>query len=384
MVKEITRNIPRETERILWACTAGRCEFRGCNRILYRSPVTGEPVNISEKAHIYSFSKDGPRSWGPFSSKKHELNDVSNLMLVCHDCHKTIDQDKDGERYTADLLIDWKRQHELRIAVVTGIHPGKKSHVVLYGANIGEHYSSLDQEAAVEAMFPDWYPEGNRPVSLSMSCIHEDQTSTYWTTEANHLTKAFERDIRPRIEEANPCHFSLFCLAPQPLLILLGTLFSDKVPVEVYQLHREPQTWKWQSHPEGFAFKINPPESTDYNPALIISLSDRISHDRITSIFSDNVSIWELTITDPHNDFLRSQAQLTMFRETLRKLLISIKEAHGQSRPLKIFPAMPVACAVEFGRVRMPKADMPWIMYDQNNKAGRFIETIPMIGGKNE
>lgn len=384
MVKEITRAIPRETDRELWARSAGRCEFNGCNRILYQSPVTGESVNISEKAHIYSFSKDGPRGWGPFSLKTHDLNNVANLMLVCHDCHKTIDQDKDGKRYTADLLIDWKRQHELRIAVVTGVHPGKKSHVVLYGANISEHLSPLDPEVAIDAMFPDWYPEGNRPVSLSMSCTHEDQTSAYWTTEADHLIKAFNRDIRPRIEEANPCHFSLFCLAPQPLLMLFGTLFSDKVPVEVYQLHREPQTWKWQSHPEGFAFQINPPKNTDHDPALVVSLSARISYDRITSILSENVSIWELYITDPHNDFLRSQAQLIMFRETLRRLLISIKEAHGQSRPLKIFPAMPVACAVEFGRVRMPKADMPWVIYDQNNKAGRFIETIPMIGGKNE
>ena len=67
MVKEINRAIPREIERELWARSAGRCEFNGCNRILYQSPVTAESVNISEKAHIYSFSKDGPRGWGPFS-----------------------------------------------------------------------------------------------------------------------------------------------------------------------------------------------------------------------------------------------------------------------------------------------------------------------------
>jgi len=384
VIRRITRNIPRETERLLWACAAGRCQFSGCNRILYRSPVTRETVNISEKAHIYSVSKDGPRGWGLFASKKHDLNHASNLMLVCHDCHKTIDQDKSGERYSADLLSEWKRQHELRVAVVTGIHPDKKSHVVLYGANIDEQHSPLHPSAAVEAMFPDRYPAGARPINLSMSCTHEELTSAYWMTEANHLRRVFDRDIRPRIQEANPCHFSLFCLAPQPLLILLGTLFSDRVPVDVYQLHREPQTWKWCSHPEGFSFKVSEPENVDCDPVLIVSLSDRVGRDRITSILTSNVSIWELSVPDCHNDFLRSQAQLTMFREALRKLIISIKEAHGQSQPLKIFPAMPIACAVELGRVRMPKADMPWIIYDQNNKAGRFIETIPMIGGVDE
>jgi hypothetical protein len=63
--------------------------------------------------------------------------------------------------------------------------------------------------------------------------------------------------------------------------------------------------------------------------------------------------------------------------------MVSIKEAHGQNHPLRIFPAMPVACAVELGRVRMPKGDMPWIIYDQNNKAGGFIETVSIIGGQN-
>jgi hypothetical protein len=384
MVKEVTRYITRETERVLWAHSAGRCEFNGCNRILYQSPITKEPVNISEKAHIYSISKYGPRGWGTFLTNKEKLNNVSNLMLVCHDCHKTIDEDKDGRQYTGDLLSEWKKQHEQRVAIVTGIRPNKKSHVILYGANIGEQNSPLQVEAAIEAMFPEWYPAEDRTVNLSMSGTHEDQTKEFWKTESTHMLRVFNRDIRPRIEEADPCHFSLFPLAPQPLLILLGTLFTDKVPVEVYQLHREPQTWKWQSHPEGFCFRVNQPENVRHDPILIISLSDRISPTRITSILTGNVSIWEITIADCHNDFLRSQAQLSMFRETVRRLMVSIKEAHGQDRPLRIFPAMPVACAVEFGRVRMPKADMPWIIYDQNNKVGGFIETISIIGGENE
>ncbi len=114
---------------------------------------------------------------------------------------------------------------------------------------------------------------------------------------------------------------------------------------------------------------------------LIISLSDKVNHERITSIFGQNVSIWELTIEEYHNDFLRSQAQLAMFRETVRKLMVAIKEKCGQSTPLSIFPAMPVSCAVEFGRVRMPKADMSWIIYDQNNKEGKFIKALEISGG---
>ena len=53
-----------------------------------------------------------------------------------------------------------------------------------------------------------------------------------------------------------------------------------------------------------------------------------------------------------------------------------IKEKHGQKTPLLIFPAMPVSCSIELGRIRMPKADMPWQIFDQNNKSGRFNNAI--------
>ncbi len=219
MSKEVTRYIGREIERELWARAAGRCQFNGCNQILYKSPVTQERVNISEKAHIYSFSEEGPRGWGPFKKNKKAINDISNLMLVCHACHKVIDQDEKGIRYSARLLKQFKWQHEQRVYLVTGISSNKKSHVVMYGANIGEEKSPLQYIEAVEAIFPNWYPAEERPVNLSMSCEHEDKTAEYWETENSNLKAIFERNIIPRIKENNPAHFSLFTLAPQPLLI---------------------------------------------------------------------------------------------------------------------------------------------------------------------
>jgi hypothetical protein len=43
--------------------------------------VTQERINISEKAHIYSFSEEGPRGWGPFKSDKKAINNIDNLLL---------------------------------------------------------------------------------------------------------------------------------------------------------------------------------------------------------------------------------------------------------------------------------------------------------------
>lgn len=380
---KLTRAIKREVERELWGRAAARCEFSDCNRLLYKSPVTQEAVNLAEMAHIYSFSKVGPRGWGIFTRTPSALNDVGNLMLVCHDCHKKIDQDKKGERYSADLLKKWKAEHESRVRIATGISANKKSHVVLYGSRIGDENSPLQTAVAFDAMFPDWNPADDRSVNLSMQSALDDSTKEFWITEAAHLRKEFDRHIRVRVSEAQPNHFSVFALASQPLLILLGSLFTDKVPAVVYQPHREPKTWKWQPHPDGFQFRINEPADKSGIPVLVFSLSAKIASERVESVLGVKVSIWEVTIDQPHNDFLRSEAQLSMFREAVRKLMVVIKAAHPIAADLKVFPAMPVSCAVELGRVRMPKADLPLVIYDQNHKHQKFIETIT-IGGNHE
>lgn len=378
LAEEITRYIKRELERELWARAAGRCQFSGCNRILYKSPVTQDHVNISEKAHIYSFSEKGPRGWGPFKKNPRKLNDVSNLLLVCHDCHKVIDQDDKEQKYPASLLLEWKEQHEQRVEIVTGISPHKKSYIVLYGANIGNEKSLVQYNLAVEAVFPERYPTSNSPIELSMSWQNDDSKFDYWETEKTNLNRNFQSRIRPIIEVDQQAHFSLFALAPQPLLIHLGALFTDKIPVDVYQPLREPKTWRWQKYPDNFKFIITEPANYDRQPILVFSLSGKITEDRIVSVVGGNINIWEVSVGEDflHNDFMQSEIQLKKFRQTVRKLLVLIKQKHGQSTPLHIFPAMPVSCAIELGRVRMPKADVPWIIYDQNNKRNAFIKTI--------
>ena len=382
MVKE-ARNIKKEVERELWARAAGRCQFDGCNIVLYRSPVTQETVNIAEKAHIYSFSEKGPRGWGPFARNQNSINSIQNLMVVCHGCHKKIDQDKQGERYSSELLIGWKQAHESRVEIVTGIQPDKKSHVVFYGANIGTEKSPIDYIGCVQAMFSQWYPAQERPVALSMHSELRDFTPEYWMAERVHLKSVFERNIVPLVNQDNCKHFSVFALAPQPLLIQLGALFTDKISVETYQLHREPKGWSWCEEPDKAEFIVRRPENVGAAPVLLVSLSDHVAGERITRVLGDDVSIWEVTIGNPHNDFLKSKAQLSNFRKVLRQLMVEIKQVHGNQTPLHIFPVMPVACAVELGRIRMPKAEMPWHIYDQDIKAKEFVNAIEITGEVN-
>lgn len=372
------RDVKLSVQMMLWGKAGGRCEFNGCNHLLWKSHITQESVNIAQKAHIYAFSPAGPRGNREIPKKK--LRDIENLMLVCDACHKTIDQDKKGIRYSAELLHRWKIEHERRIEIQTGISPNKKSHVLFYGAKIGQVDSPLSFNSAAIAMFPVRYPADDKAIELStINSSFEDCSGEFWQIEEANLITKYKQRVRERLAERNIHHLSVFALAPQPLLIRLGSLLTDINEVQVYARSREPQGWQWRNCPRDFRYIVQEPNQQNGLPALILSLSANVSDDRIKEVLGRRITFWRVAIRRPNNDFLKSKSQLREFRDLARDLMVKIKNMHGQKAVLNIFPAVPAAIAVEIGRIRQPKADLRWQIWDQIGEDQPFVRAIKII-----
>jgi SMODS-associated and fused to various effectors sensor domain len=204
----------------------------------------------------------------------------------------------------------------------------------------------------------------------------QDRDAAYWSVEFANLVSKVNTRVRERLANGEVSHLSVFALAPQPLLVVLGSLLTDLPKADVFQLHREPSGWNWPAVRKTPAFEISEPRECHGPAALVLSLSASITHDRITSVLGDDASIWTVTIPRPNNDFTKSRGQLAAFRMEMRPLFDRIKARHGQTARLHIFPAASASIAVELGRIRMPKADMPWTIYDQVNHRGGFISAV--------
>jgi hypothetical protein len=269
-----------------------------------------------------------------------------------------------------------KRKHEERIELLGSLTHEKQSHVLLYGANIGGQSAPLSSKNATEAMLPEWYPAESQPLEIGLrNSSIDDKTADYWQLESLHLEAKIAQQLRPRLAQGNIHHLSVFAIAPQPLLILLGTLLSDIPAAEVYQRHREPPGWKWLDSGKYPAFIEVEPNEASGPPALVFSLSGTIVDERIRTVVP-NASIWKVSIPIPHNDFLKTRQQTRDFRSLMRRMMDKIKAQHGQSATIHIFPAMPVALAVELGRIRMPKADLPFDVYDEDRGQGGFRHAL--------
>jgi hypothetical protein len=226
-------------------------------------------------------------------------------------------------------------------------------------------------------MVPHRYPADRTPLVLGLvNSSFEDAKSDFWTVEAAQLRAMLEQSVRPRLRSGEISHISIFALAPQPLLILLGSLLSDIPAAEVFQLKREPRGWGWEEEPAEFSYIVQEPKGTYGAPALVFALSATVDDGRIHSVLGTATSIWRVTIPLPHNDFLKSRKQTQVFREQIRILMDRIKTCHGESAVINVFPAMPVALAVEFGRILMPKADLALRVYDENKGLGGFVHAM--------
>jgi hypothetical protein len=120
-------------------------------------------------------------------------------------------------------------------------------------------------------------------------------------------------------------------------------------------------------------FEIQPPQYPAKTVALKIGLSGTITDKRITSVLSEDVAIWSLSARARHNDMMRYPEDLQEFRCLMRRLFDDIKATEADT--IHVFPAVPVSAAIEIGRVWMPKADLPLVVYDETRGRG-FVQRL--------
>ena len=104
-----TRNYSQKTLKILFALSGNQCAEPGCTEPIIALSTNASPaLVVGQIAHIFAISEDGPRGKAGLTEK--ELNQVSNLILLCPTHHVKVDGQY--ETYPSTMLTEWKTKHE--------------------------------------------------------------------------------------------------------------------------------------------------------------------------------------------------------------------------------------------------------------------------------
>lgn len=371
-----SRNIKEETTRMLWAVSAGICEFSGCTNRLYTHHVTKENVNLAKRAHIYAFSQGGKR----YSPLKHtdKINEFDNLMLVCDRCHDLIDSP--NTEYSAEQLIQMKREHEERMYILTSIKSDLQSEVIIYTCAVGDKQVSIKEYDAVASITPEHYPARMPPISLHQKLELFDYEDGFWAT----MSRDLERQVRRILPSIKDKHISLFAVAPQPLLFKLGRLLNRNYDVDVRQSQGDISHWRWPTKEKTIELVTDQLSCGEvYNKAAItIEISAQLSEVEIAKVF-DGYDVHRIVAPNGGPQSIRSMADLQAVTCKYRELLNKIRLESAPDVQVALLFIAPASVSIEAGRQLM-KGDPHITVYDRNALTKAWIPALHFPGAEEQ
>ena len=234
--------------------------------------------------------------------------------------------------------------------------------VIIYCANMqNTNWSIGDYKPALS----ERHIEREINLSIVNSIQQPKHGDSFWEMERSALIANFEKKVLPLLDE-NKC-FSVFGLAPIPLLILLGNQFAGRSNVDIYQIQKNPSSWKWQKTYHRLNIKtVWHNKVTDSNEAILIfSVSGIVNLKNISSVLAiSQYSVVELSIEQPYDDCLRSKKQLDECMEEFRKAKEVLNSMGVQK--IHLFAAIPPALAISIGQAYNRNYDAALITYDFN------------------
>ena len=373
---ERARNVPFKTIYYLFTRAGGRCEFRGCNTYLLEHHVTGNLGNYGEKGHVYAFRERGARGLEP--NRPENIHHISNLIFLCHPCHKLVDIVRPDD-YPIALLRQFKQEHEDRIYTLTAVTQNRKTVPIVFKGLVADRDTQVSDNELLEAVLPN-YPVFRDKLTVDLSPIPDTPDAPFWTIGQRKIDAELDRLDNLGRSYGDDLHLSIFALAPIPLLMYLGFKLSDKRRTSLFQRHREPESWKWKDGPGVAKYQTELVSSGSRDVAMLLNLSGQNSKEAVIETIGPGAAIYELTLSNPEPSprYLDTLDDLVRFRSEYEHLLAHIRSEHPRASRVHVFPAVPAPVAVMCGLVRLPKVDPPFAIYDRDKRSGGFTYCLEL------
>jgi hypothetical protein len=362
---------PAETLK-LWVAAGGRCQYHGCNHYLLEDELTGFSLNLAERAHVVGATDASGSPRGRSDLPLAVRNEVANLLLLCRDHHKLIDELID--EHGVEGLAAMKHRHEERIRLLTGLDEEAETAVLrvvggIRGAPVEIPRDAVHAAVRADGRFPRYrFALAGEDIEVDLRGLPEEGGPAYWESGERVIAA---QAARLRQAQGPIRHLSVFALTRIPLLVALGFHLDDKIPVSIYQRRRDgtgDNGWGFdpEAEPTSFQFKrISAEDGT--RVALAVSLTAPIGRD-VLALSADRI-VYEIEPQDaPHSrNVLATRPSLDAFAETYHRFLASLEQEHPQCRELDLFIAAPAAAAIQLGRGLMRDTQPALVVYDRDS-----------------
>ncbi len=381
-----------------------RCQFAGCGKDLKRDSLGGARGVFSYFAHIIASSPNGPRGDALLSAQL--TSDVTNVILLCDECHRRIDR-VDPDRFTVDVLRKMRQEsiNEVRRLLNT-LRYQEAIPLVIMGNITAQspRFIQLDAEEAMWTRQLRMSPQGPEHYFYNGGHLHDPHAAAYWGS----LFDSLRHDIpllRKRLNgtlrgDGTNMPLAVFPLHGTSLLVLAGRIVGEGSPVSVFQYNRDRPVGspggKWAFDPavaEPLAEKYRVHELAKHvggeEACLVVSLTFKVDPSRLPPNLrftsGATVGALEVTASDPSNlgaNIIAHPRDLDYFAATLETAIRTMQD-QWKVKKIHLVVGAPVSACFRIGQKLQARHHAAIVCYEALPGNGSlFQETIEIANDK--
>lgn len=366
-IKDAVRNA-------LWARTAGRCTI--CNRRLLGDQRTYlHSVLLAELAHNIG-ATDGDGS--PRSKQNDGVDDTEaeeNLLLLCHDCHKIIDNPDHIDFFPPEKLREIKESFERRVEMVTENGGLTRTAALRIGCLIRGSLAMASRREVAETLLAVNYlglVETQRSGDFACRINGSPGGRGFWEAAQQSIDDTIAQ-VRQAVESGDVDHISVFAIASVPLLVYLGWHLDDKTPTRLFQKHRDQFVgWSWNDQGNPVDFEIVAPEddASAEDVVLVCALTSEVTHSAFPSAV-DGAPVIEVRPIEhsPGPNLLSHEQSLANFADRWRAALAMAESRFPSAKRWHLIASAPVTASIEAGRALVRDIHPPVTVYERTDVA---------------
>lgn len=375
-IKESVRNA-------LWARTAGRCTI--CNRRLLGDQRTYlHSALLAELAHnIGATGGDGsPR--GKDNDGVDNTEAEENLLLLCHDCHKIIDDPDHIDFFPPEKLRQIKESFERRIEMVTESGGLTRTAALRIGCLIRGSLAMASQREIAETLLAVNYlglVETQRSGDFTCRINGSAGGRGFWDAAQQSIDDAMAQ-VQQAVDSGDVEHISVFAIAPVPLLVYLGWHLDDKTPTRLFQKHRDQFVgWSWSDQGEPVKFEVasSDEDTSAEDLVLVCALTSEVNRAALPAAV-DGVPVIEVRPVgdSPRPTLLSHEQSLANFAEQWRTALATAEARFPNAKRWHLVASAPITASIEVGRAFVRDIHPAITVYERTDEA---YESVLVVNG---
>lgn len=350
----------RDVHKLI-AESGGICNFPECGEKFIFQYADGTFVKLNEFAHIIGESPEGPR--GHPTNSKLMAQDPDNIILLCVKHHKIVD--KNEKEYPVEKLKKMKENHIQWVNErLEGLKEATWTLIIHSGNVTGTGVPNLDKEL----IYRDFY--GTHIIAETEEIIIEEfLTKTKKWLDYRKKQEEWWQNLKNRDNISKK--FLICSINFIPLVIQLGYLIHDTFTTDLFQYHREEDTWKWEyldeTQEEQDFFLIEKIDSKDLKIqelALSVSISGTVNEDDIFEGVGNEIEIIKIKVNEPNRTWLKYKEQIINFQKMYIQLIDAIVQQYKNLNKIHLFYAGPTPIAFIIGSSINPTIHPRFILYN--------------------